>query len=234
MKLRYFLRGIGMGVILTTIILTVSHCSNRKMSDNEIIERARELGMVFSLQGGTVTDDGPSGSGETVPEPETTKGTEPSAPEETVPEQTSSEEPTTKALDDAQTSTPEAPVTTPPATTDAPATQPPATTEALTTTPPETEAPTTQSPPETAATGQTGTESEETAGDVITYTLTISGGMSSNMVCSILRENGIIADAADFDRFLIGNGYAERIRVGSFEVRSSMSYEELAAAFCSR
>ena len=47
MKLKYFLRGLGSGVVITSIILTLSFQGrNSEMSEAEIIKRAEELGMV--------------------------------------------------------------------------------------------------------------------------------------------------------------------------------------------
>ena len=48
MRLKYFLRGVGIGILVTTIILTATHASERRMSDSEVIDRAIELGMSFS------------------------------------------------------------------------------------------------------------------------------------------------------------------------------------------
>ena len=51
MKLKYYLRGLGIGIIVTTIILTVNFSKDsKKMSDSEILERASELGMVMAEQ----------------------------------------------------------------------------------------------------------------------------------------------------------------------------------------
>ncbi len=47
MKLKYYLRGAGLGIIVSTIILLTAFAfSDRSMSDEEIIERAKQLGMV--------------------------------------------------------------------------------------------------------------------------------------------------------------------------------------------
>ncbi|BCJ95214.1 hypothetical protein acsn021_27830 [Anaerocolumna cellulosilytica] len=48
MKLKYYLRGIGVGILFSTLILTVANQSPSKktLSDEEIINRAKELGMV--------------------------------------------------------------------------------------------------------------------------------------------------------------------------------------------
>jgi hypothetical protein len=48
MKLKYYLRGLGIGIIVTTIILMISFSRHgSSMSDEEIIARASELGMVM-------------------------------------------------------------------------------------------------------------------------------------------------------------------------------------------
>lgn len=48
MKLKYYLRGLGIGIIATTVILAISFAGREKeLSDTEIIARAKELGMVM-------------------------------------------------------------------------------------------------------------------------------------------------------------------------------------------
>lgn len=49
MKLKYYLRGLGIGVIVTTIILMIALALHRNdgLTDEEIISRAKELGMVM-------------------------------------------------------------------------------------------------------------------------------------------------------------------------------------------
>jgi hypothetical protein len=46
MKLKYYMRGLGMGIVLTTLILTIGK-SKETLSDEEIMKRAAELGMVL-------------------------------------------------------------------------------------------------------------------------------------------------------------------------------------------
>lgn len=45
MKLKYYMRGLGIGIILTTLILTLG---NRSISDEEVVKRATALGMAFN------------------------------------------------------------------------------------------------------------------------------------------------------------------------------------------
>lgn len=233
MRLKYFLRGLGIGIVVTTIILAISHNAGRRMSDSEVIERAKELGMAYT----TAAQENSTESAADTTEPET---------DTTEPVTTGQESPTdTEAGSTAETESSEASTTVQETTTGIRETTTQQETTTQETTTQETTATraaqesTTETTHEASATEaettQADNESTETkASTVITYTLTIASGMSSNTVCDILKKNGIIADSGDFDRFLVSNGYADRIRVGSFEVNSGMSYDELAAAFCSR
>ena len=48
MKLKYYLRGLGIGIIITTIILMISNSGyTKELTDEEIIARAEQLGMVM-------------------------------------------------------------------------------------------------------------------------------------------------------------------------------------------
>lgn len=52
MKLKYYLRGMGIGIILTAIIMGFALGGHKRaMSDAEVIERAKDLGMTESSQG---------------------------------------------------------------------------------------------------------------------------------------------------------------------------------------
>lgn len=59
MNLRYQLRGVGVGMVVTALILgVVGKNAAGKMSDNEVVERAKQLGMVQGTEtvGGSQTD----------------------------------------------------------------------------------------------------------------------------------------------------------------------------------
>lgn len=210
MRLKYFLRGVGIGILVTTIILTVTHASERRMSDSEVIDRAIELGMSFSAShsgqqssteessteessagrenaGDDVTDDLQHES-----ETETEMGSQ--SPSETVSESTGDGEALPGKESEAVTGM---------------------TTQATTEL-------TTENGNDGSAAGVMNNE--------VTCTINITKGMSSRTVCDMLKQNGIIEDAADFDRYLIKTGYDDKIRVGEVEVNSGMTYEELTAS----
>ena len=55
MKLKYYLRGLGIGIIVTTIILVSCFSMQKpKMTDTQIIEKASQLGMIMPEQDSAV------------------------------------------------------------------------------------------------------------------------------------------------------------------------------------
>lgn len=46
MKLKYYLRGLGIGIFVTALIMTIASSGKKTMTDEEIMQRAAELGMV--------------------------------------------------------------------------------------------------------------------------------------------------------------------------------------------
>ena len=101
MKLKYYLRGLGMGIVITALILTVSHCTQREISNSEIIKRAEALGMVmpsdediFNTETDTTAQDATKPS----TEESTTEAPTTEAPTTEAPtEEPTTEEPTTEA-----------------------------------------------------------------------------------------------------------------------------------------
>ena len=95
MKLKYYLRGLGIGILVTTVILSLAGVGRKNMTDEEVVKRAKELGMVEStllsdLPDQTKTDEvrptepGISLQPETSePEESTSTPETPVAPEET-------------------------------------------------------------------------------------------------------------------------------------------------------
>lgn len=123
MKLKYYLRGLGMGIFVTALILIIAHNVNDGVSDAEIIRRAKALGMVMSTEDNLFSDETSTADKNN----------------ETTTENQSTEDLTT------ETSTTEAPTTEEP-TTEEPTTEEP-TMEEPTTEEPTTEAPTTEATP---------------------------------------------------------------------------------------
>ena len=200
MKLKYYLRGLGIGMIVTALILGISF-SNRQdqtsqiMTDDQIRERAAELGMVDSSE---LTLAALQNS-----EKQPTEGT----PEETTQTQE-------------QNNIEAEPETTVPAETQA-AEEPETTQESEATTEPE---------PEKTAGPETTAEPEVTEAPQRTQTasITIQRGDDSGSVSRWLYEAGLVENAKAFDNYLCNNGYSRSINPGTYEIAPGTSEEEIA------
>ena len=92
MKLKYYLRGLGVGIVVTAVILTIANHLGNKMSDEDIIKRAAKLGMVMKEDESLFPPTEPE---TTTPEPtspspaeQETTAVKPAEPETTTPEPT--------------------------------------------------------------------------------------------------------------------------------------------------
>lgn len=222
MKLKYYLRGLGLGIILTGLILVIARNLNGGMSDKEIIKRAEALGMVMSTEDSLFDK----------PEGETTTS-EGGATTESVTDELSSEEVTTGEME-TQSSTQE---TETPSSTEKSESQS-STGEKETVSIDESEA--TLAPEE--ETTEQGT-SEETTEDVTekateetteetpavkTAVIKITKGMRCMEVADILFKEGIINDTEAFNQYMRQHKYTQEILIGTYTLNSSMSFDEIA------
>lgn len=82
---------------------------------------------------------------------------------------------------------------------------------------------------ETTAIPEPSTSAAEPGSDAGTvFTLSITSGMTSNKVADILAAQGLVDSAYEFNMYLHEHGYSSKLRVGSYEIKSGMSYEEIA------
>ncbi len=206
MKLKYYLRGLGIGILVTAVIMGVTQGSRKEtLSDREIRERAAALGMVEP--GNSLAD---LEAAETPAATETPEAVETPAATE-IPE---------AAETPAATETPEAAET--PAATEAPAaTEVPAATEAPAST---------ETPEVTARPTQKPAEEEEGS----SYTFEIQAGDSSYQVAYRLQQAGLVADARDFDNYLCSKGYDRKLKTGSYEIPETATEEEISEILCGR
>ena len=60
--------------------------------------------------------------------------------------------------------------------------------------------------------------------------LVVERGNSSDVVARRLESLGVITDPVDFDKYLVANGYASRISVGTFQIPYGSDYDYIARA----
>ena len=158
MKLKYYMRGIGIGVLVTTIILVIAFAfSGNNMSDEEIINRAKKLGMVESSK--TMTNSTTN----------TTNSTNTTEGNQTIPGATN-------------------PM------------------------------------PDNNSTNSSSTTNANN--DSVDFT--ISENDVSRTVIERLAQQGLISDAAAFNKYLNDKGLDNNLQNGTFKIRRGISEEELA------
>lgn len=213
MKLKYYLRGLGIGVIVTALLMGIA-LSGRKetLTDDEIRQRALELGMSddTAVLSDALLPEGEAAANnqediEAEPEEAKQEVSEPEVPEpETVqPEpEAAGEEP-----DESETAGKE---------------EPDESEEA------EAEKNKPKDADETSSEAQPDETGTITAGESIT--ITVDSGDGSKTVANKLQEAGVIADATAFDLYLCQNGYDKRIAAGTHEIKAGATEAEIAEA----
>lgn len=204
MKLKYYLRGLGIGIVVTALIFMITSGKKEELSDAEIRERAAQLGMVDAssmtlstlVNAGQQTEETPDKQDQ-----ETTLSEMGDKPVETEQETTSSEQKTTSS--EAESKSVEAESESKPS---------------------EEEIKPTES--ETAPTVPETTPSEAESKPVAT--ITIGRGADSYSVSKDLEAAGLIENAREYDAYLCENGYSKRISIGTYEIPIGTSQEEIA------
>ena len=199
MKLKYYLRGLGIGIVVTALIMGLSTGNTVPMTDAEIKAKAAMLGMVES-DSLRLSDRGTATAS-----PEATNNPEGTEASETLgatvsPEAEATATPEATALPEV-TATPGATVS------------------------PEAEATAT---PEATATLATTATPEAAASPKATVTIIVQKGDGSDTVSRRLAEAGVIEDASGFDRYLIEKGYSRKISIGTYEIETGLPEEEVA------
>ena len=209
MKLKYYMRGLGTGILFAIIVMSLTGANGKEtMSDSEIIHAAKKLGMVEADSNVKITGLNPTPTPEaSTQEPEDSSTITPITEPTEIPESIVTEEPTQEPTEEP---------------TQEPIQEP---TLAPTATPTPTPDPTpTPSPEPTKAPEEV--QGNESIGETIT--LTIVKGMYSHHVADEAKRIGLVEDAKEFDRYLIDNGYASSIRIGDYVFEQGVTFAEIA------
>ena len=207
MEKKYYFRGLGLGIIVTAVIMGIalSGGKEREMTDEEVIARAKKLGMIEDsrlLEPSGETKDGAGKDAAAEPvkkdiavaeqkernKEEQAEASGEDKPVVGTPEQTAKEENGSAGQKE------ESP----------PAKEPAKDTNEMT------------KQDEDKPSG-------ETAGSI-----TIVGGDGSYTVAKKLQEAGIVNSADSFDTFLWGRGYDKKLRTGTFQIPANASDEQIA------
>lgn len=217
MKLKFYLRGIGLGIIVAVALCISAGMKNDQISDEEIIKRAEALGMVPSsetlnesvdeairdgLETEEMTENDASGDAAAVKVNEDIPATEPDETEVNPDEADNSNfDETPPAAGSDGTATPK--VT-------------PTLTKEVT----------------PAPTKEADKDTDDTENDTEYITVVVERGNGSDTVARKIEAAGLVANASEFDRYLCNNGYDKRISAGNHKIPINAREEEIAKILC--
>lgn len=204
MNLKYYLRGLGIGIVMTALIMGITAAGKDKpLSDSEIIERAKALGMTEeSTLLADAAEDGLQAEAEGA---ENKQQPEEVMAATAVPEATAEDAAASETAPESIAATPVVEATA----------KPTVTPTAVPTSAPS-PTPTSQPSPSATPTPATG------------IAIQVNSGDGSYTVCKKLEEAGLIASASDFDTYLCENGYDKRLNVGSFIIPEGAEPDQIA------
>jgi outer membrane biosynthesis protein TonB len=213
MKLKYYMRGLGIGIVVAAVLMGIALGGDKeRLSDDEIMARAKALGMVESS---VLADLNKEKETETISENDTQSEMEDETQEpsqdEPVKEQQSEpkDEPQTEPEKEPQSEPEKEPQSEPK---DEPQTEPEKEPQTEPDNQPDEEA---QNPPQ-----------EDAQEEYVT--LVIERGESSVSVSRSLAELGLVESAKDYDRYLCSNGYDKSIKVGTHKIKVGSTEKEIA------
>lgn len=220
MKLRYYLRGLGIGMLVAALVLILSGNTGGKMSDEAVRRRAAELGMVEKDK--TVLED-VSGGRNSVADEEAAAGPKPQTEESVT---VSENAPGVQAAENDEAPEEDAGGRSQDGGEDESAPSEPESEEGKQSAAQEETAQEIEQRAQEVA--QRGHEVAENSPPESIVTFVVQHGDSSISVARRAQELGLVASAADFDVFLCQNGYDKRISVGSYEITVGASEKEIA------
>ncbi|MBQ3105369.1 MAG: hypothetical protein IJC59_05865 [Lachnospiraceae bacterium] len=220
MKLKYYMRGLGIGILVTSVIAGVLG-GPEELTDAQIKARAAGLGMVEKASPSELADEGlaeketsekeePAPRETVAAEDEPKDPKEPPAPAEEIKETAETEE--TKESEETETGGEE-------------------TEEAEETAADEEET-------EVTTVSSTGEEEPTETGSVQVegmenyVIIHVERGNGSDIVAHKMYEAGLIPSAKEYDRYLVENGYDRRLEIGNHEIPAGSTWEEMAQILC--
>lgn len=223
LKLKYYLRGLGLGIVVTAVIMCIIKSKDNKMTDEEIMARAKQLGMIEST---VLIDSSPNEDNDVQGTDNNQEGDISGAGDAEGQLQTDGSVTGTEVQANANASDSDNQLNAfsfvPNAWVNADAdTQDTQSSEDET----EDIAQDTQSD-----TGMTETGTQETSETTSEFpkVLIISSGEGSYTVSKRLAELGAVESAADFDTYLCEHGYDKKIRAGTYTIPVGATDEQMA------
>lgn len=223
MRIKYYLRGIGCGIIFSVVIMSIAMGNRGKtqISDAEVIQRAKQLGMVEADDKGKEDKNNLEAATEIETE-EDVKGETPASTEKnteidkaSVNEKNDTEKDKEKEKDNDNGSI-----------------------NALTNQKPSSESNKsdgdTEKKPKEENNSNQAVPSDKSSTQTGYVSFTVKRGQVCRQIAENLQKKGIVDDADSFREYMARKGLASSIRCGTFELPKGASYEKIAECLTTR
>ncbi|MBP5493789.1 MAG: hypothetical protein J6X97_01760 [Lachnospiraceae bacterium] len=209
MNVKTYLKGIGVGIIVASLILIIAGNMNKGMSDADVIKKAKELGMVEASAVNQSTETVAVNVEETKESAEADSKDKSAEP---VKAETTEDK----------------------ATADNTAVENNTTEENAANTSEDTKPDDTIVSDDNAETNVTDNTTDTSPDNVSgeTVKVEVRSGMSSESVSLAVKNAGLVESDAEFNKYLCENGYDKKLRVGSFDIPSGSDFETIAKYLC--
>lgn len=211
MKLKYYMRGLGIGIVVTALIMGLSSGTKTQMTDAEVMARAKKLGMISGNN--VLLSSEPE---KTEPEKAEPENEEPFKPEPVKAESVKADREDTVSAESPSGVGASENVSTPEENREVLSND---------------EIKSVQIEKEDAA-GVAGTnhDYESPAPEEVpeTVQITVASGNGSDTVSRKLADAGLVDNAAEFDKYLCDHNYDNKITVGKHTIPAGSAYEEIA------
>ncbi len=204
MNVKSYLKGIGVGMIVASLILIIAGNINNRMSDVDVIKRAKELGMVEASAVNQSTETVVAANTEETKEnaeAETKENSADTFTVETTEDKTVVENNTTDTdTDSSEDTKPE----------------------------------NANVSEDNVADSNVTEDTTDTVTENISETVKVEvrSGMSSESVSLAVKNAGLVDDDIEFNKYLCENGYDKKLRVGSFDIPSGSDFETISKYLC--
>ena len=225
MKLKYLIRGIGIGVFAAGAVALIVSLTAGKMSDEKILERARQLGyedrnvVIQEIR----NEDGPVKLTDQTPANSTKDTSEKNIVTEVFPDGVENSESTSQVTSEDKKAEEEAKKA---------EEEKKEAEEAkkLEEEKKKAEEEAKKAEEEKKKAEEEAKKQSQATGE--TVTITVKSGQFSETVAKMCETAGLVDSATKFDDYMCKNGYSGRISVGDHKIAKGSSYEEIAKALC--
>ncbi len=208
MKLKYYLRGLGIGIVVTAMVLAVSGKGHiKELTDTQIKARAKELGMVEKTVLSDMLDDDAESKVQEKPAQEDLEEKKDSINKNSISNNSISN----NSIDNSDES------------------ESPEKAADVIKGIAENEK---QKANDTKAAEEQSTDNKEQKDSSVL--ITVQSGESSLSICKKLEKAGLIDSASEFDRYLCQNGYDKKICTGDHHIAKTATNSEIAMAITSK